>query len=127
MPRLGFTGHFKKITIDRTKFNTTMKANAEVVQREAIREWLRAVIVGVPVWTGMSMGALNMQEVGAATRQGSFCLATSESPFRLDRGVHGMVDHLKSGQTRVRNSVVANPDTRFHKTEASICSLSKRA
>jgi hypothetical protein len=72
MPRLGFTGHFKKITIDRTKFTATMKATAEVVQREAIREWLRAVIVGVPVWTGMSMGALKYARGRSGDSAGQF-------------------------------------------------------
>lgn len=56
--RLGFYGHFTKLQFDKVKFGATAAKKAEVLNRNAAREWLRAVYIKVPVWTGMARGGL---------------------------------------------------------------------
>jgi hypothetical protein len=52
-----------KLGIDTDKYNKTLDAAMQAQIRQAAREWLRAVILKVPIWTGTSMGSL--QPLGA--------------------------------------------------------------
>ena len=51
-------GFYSRYTVDVTGFTKTTDGIMEIQMRQAAREWLRAVIVKVPVWTGMSRGSL---------------------------------------------------------------------
>lgn len=46
------------LTLDPQRYTKTLDKTMEVQLRQAARAWLRAVIVKVPVWTGMSRGSL---------------------------------------------------------------------
>lgn len=56
MPR--FQGHLQHIFVDGKKFTKTFDDAAKVLIRQAAREWLRAAVLNVPVWTGMARGSL---------------------------------------------------------------------
>jgi len=51
-------GFYTNVTIDTDRYTKTLDAMMKVQMRQAAREWLRAVIEKVPVWTGMSRGSL---------------------------------------------------------------------
>ncbi len=51
-------GFFTKLTLDPGRYTKTLDKSMNVQLRQAARAWLRAVILKVPVWTGMSRGSL---------------------------------------------------------------------
>jgi len=51
-------GFSTALFIDINRFTKTLDAAMDVQLRQAARAWLRAVILKVPVWTGMSRGSL---------------------------------------------------------------------
>lgn len=53
-----FVGRFHNIKIDRRRWTKAMNKEMEQLFREAMREFLIAVITKVPVYTGMSRGTL---------------------------------------------------------------------
>ena len=57
---------FSKLGIDTGRFTETLDTNMKEQIRQAAREWLRAVILKVPIWTGTSIGSL--QPLGAYLR-----------------------------------------------------------
>ena len=61
-----FVGRFEKLTLQGARFSTAWKQALETQMRQASREFLRAVIVRVPVYTGMARGSL--QPVGRFLR-----------------------------------------------------------
>ncbi len=46
------------LKLDKVKFTKTLIEKLETQNRQAARAWLRAVILKVPVWTGMAAGSL---------------------------------------------------------------------
>ena len=56
--QLAFYGSFHGIKFDKASFSKTFEAKAQVLVRNAAREWLRAVLTKVPIWTGMSRGSI---------------------------------------------------------------------
>jgi len=54
---------YSKLGIDTGRFTQTLDTNMKEQIRQAAREWLRAVILLVPVWTGTSKASL--QPLGA--------------------------------------------------------------
>ena len=53
-----FKGHFDKLELDLGKASKTFKQALQVQVRQATREFVRAVIIEVPVYTGMARGSL---------------------------------------------------------------------
>jgi len=53
-----FVGKFEKLELRGARFNEAFTKALEVQMRQASREFLRAVIVRVPVYTGMARGSL---------------------------------------------------------------------
>ena len=49
---------FVKLGVATDKFTKTLDENIKIQIRQAAREWLRAIILKVPVWTGTSVGSL---------------------------------------------------------------------
>lgn len=49
---------FSKLGIDTGRYTKTLDTNMQEQIRQGAREWLRAVILKVPIWTGTSMGSL---------------------------------------------------------------------
>lgn len=54
---------FQKLYVDTARFTETLDENIKTQIRQAAREWLKAVILKVPVWTGTSKASL--QPLGA--------------------------------------------------------------
>jgi len=50
-------GFFATLSIDIGRYTKTLDQTMDVQMRQAARAWLRAVILKVPVWTGMSRGS----------------------------------------------------------------------
>lgn len=50
-------GVFTELYLDVGRYTKTLDKTMNVQMRQAARAWLRAVIVNVPVWTGMSRGS----------------------------------------------------------------------
>jgi hypothetical protein len=73
----GFLAH---LTLDPQRYTKTLDKYMEVQMRQAAREWLRAVIQKVPVWTGMSRGSL--KPLGAFLR-----VAIPISPVEFRKGM----------------------------------------
>jgi hypothetical protein len=71
-------GVFSELHLDVGRFTKTLDATMEIQLRQAARAWLRAVIVKVPVWTGMSVGSFI--PLGAFLRV-KIPIVPSASPF----------------------------------------------
>jgi hypothetical protein len=72
MPSFGFKGNFVVLEFDGKKFTKEMERRAFQLMREAAREWVRAVYVKVPVWTGMARGALKYAQGRVGPSAGLF-------------------------------------------------------
>lgn len=53
-----FRGRFSVPKLDAKKFSEALVTECQTQQKQAAREWLRAVIPKVPVWAGTSRGSL---------------------------------------------------------------------
>lgn len=53
-----FRGRFSFPKLDAKKYTDALEQQCEIQIRQAAREWLRAVIPRVPVWTGTARGSL---------------------------------------------------------------------
>lgn len=51
-------GSFVQLSLDVQRYTRTLDEAMQVQLRQAAREWLRAVILRVPVWAGTSRGSL---------------------------------------------------------------------
>jgi len=56
-------GQFVQLGIEIERYSKSLDAAISAQIRQAAREWLKAVILKVPIWTGTSMGSL--QPLGA--------------------------------------------------------------
>lgn len=56
---LQFNGQLQLLELDEAKFKKTLKEALQTQLRQAAREWLRAVIPAVPVYTGMARATLS--------------------------------------------------------------------
>lgn len=54
-----FTGNLVQLNFNMVKFKKTLDETLKTQIRQAAREWLRAVIPKVPVWTGTARGTLS--------------------------------------------------------------------
>lgn len=71
----GFSAKLNKFVIDKGKFTKTLDDKATALLKGAAREWLRAVYVKVPVWTGEARGSLKFARGRSGPGAGQF-LAT---------------------------------------------------
>ena len=53
-----FTGQLHGLKFSQNKHGKTMDQAIQRLIRQAAREWVRAVILRVPVWTGQAMGSI---------------------------------------------------------------------
>jgi hypothetical protein len=58
MPK--FKGYLTKITLNTKRILKSLEERATKVNKEAAREYVRAVIVHVPVYTGMALGSIKL-------------------------------------------------------------------
>src|SRR5688572_20554130 len=67
-----FTGQLMGLKLKRGEITKTFTMQAERVVRAAAREWLRAVYVRIPVWTGMARGAIKFAKGRTGESSGQF-------------------------------------------------------
>lgn len=60
MPSLGFKGYLTSLKLDRGKITKEVERRANKLNKEAAREYVRAVILHVPVYTGMARGSIKL-------------------------------------------------------------------
>lgn len=56
--QFSFRGSLHGLKLDSGSFSKTFEAQVQVLIRNATREWLRAVVLRVRVWTGFSLGSV---------------------------------------------------------------------
>lgn len=52
----------KQIKFDAPKFGKTLEQKMERFHRNAAREWVRAVVKSIPVWSGFALGSVKFAE-----------------------------------------------------------------
>lgn len=68
-----FIAKFDRIKLEGDgKITPAMQSKIERFVKDAAREWLRAVVVRIPIWTGMSRGALAMAKGRSGPTAGKF-------------------------------------------------------